>query len=264
MGKFFNVTVLPDLTRDTGTVAATAAFGNSDIIFDWTPFDIPKGSAQLKSIEAIIRGTDGADQLGSSEDFELIFAKSVNGNAPSTLGVINQAVTGNTVTGTGVGWFRNIIGSIFMDATNCDDGGNLIFVNTLSANFEALRDCPVLTGEPDSGTNVGFDKLYVAAYSRGAVFNFGTGVLLNETDAGNLAAAGTATLTINGTDARKVFQEGDVVVAADGAACGTIKTLTHDGTDGTLVLEAAHTDALANDDELLNKNPIRLELSFER
>jgi hypothetical protein len=79
-----------------------------------------------------------------------------------------------------------------------------------------------------------------------------------------LAAGGTATLTINGTDARKVFQEGDVVVAADGAACGTIKTLTHDGTDGTLVLEAAHTAVLANSDELLNKNPIRLELSFEK
>ena len=264
MGKFFNVTVLPDLVRDTGTVSAVNAFSNGDLIFDWTPFDIPKGSAQLKSIEAIIRGTDGADQVGTSEDFELIFAKSIDGNAPSTLGTINQAVSTSTVSGTGVGWFRNIIGSIFMDASNNDNAGNLVFIDTFSANFEALRDCPVLTGEPDSGTNVGFDKLYVAAYSRGAVFNFGTAVLLNETDASNLAAGGTATLTIDGTDARKVFQNGDVVVAADGAACGTIKNITHDGTDGTIVLTAAHTDALTNNDELINKNPIRLELSFER
>ena len=269
--KFFNVTVLPDLVRDTGTVSAVNAFSNGDLIFDWTPFDIPKGSAQLKSIEAIIRGTDGADQVGTGEDFELIFAKSVDGNAPSTLGTINQAVSKSTVSGTGVGWFRNIIGSIFMDATNNDNAGNLVFIDTFSANFEALRDCPVLTGEPDSGTNVGFDKLYVAAYSRGATFNFGTGVLLNETDADALAAfdaadasKSTATLTIDGTDARKVFQNGDVVVAADGAVCGTIKNLTHDGTDGTLVLTAKHTDALTNNDELINKNPIRLELSFEK
>ena len=105
MGKFFNVTVLPDLVRDTGTVSAVNAFSNGDLIFDWTPFDIPKGSAQLKSIEAIIRGTDGADQVGTSEDFELIFAKTVDGNAPSTLGTINQAVSKSTVSGTGVGWF---------------------------------------------------------------------------------------------------------------------------------------------------------------
>ena len=74
----------------------------------------------------------------------------------------------------------------------------------------------------------------------------------------------TYKLTIDGTDARRVFQNGDVVVAADGAACGTIKNITHDGTDGTIVLTAAHTDALTNNDELINKNPIRLELSFER
>jgi len=271
MGKFFNVEVLPDLIRDTGTVAATTAYSNGDLLFDWTPFDIPKGSAQLKSIEAIIRGTNGADQVGGSEDFELIFAKSIDGNAPSTLGTINQAITGNTVSGTGVGWFRNILGSITMDATNNDNAGNLIFLDTFSANFEALRDCPVFTGEPDSGTNVGFDKLYVAAFSKSSTYDFGTGVLLNETDANALAAfdaadasKSTATLTIDGTDARKVFQNGDVVVAADGAVCGTIKNITHDGTDGTLVLTAKHTDALENNDELLNKSPIRLVLSFER
>ena len=45
---------------------------------------------------------------------------------------------------------------------------------------------------------------------------------------------------------------------------GTIKNITHDGTDGTIVLTAAHTDALTNNDELINKNPIRLIFHFEK
>jgi hypothetical protein len=183
---------------------------------------------------------------------ELIFAKSIDGNAPSTLGLINDAVTGKTTTGTGVGWFRNIIGTIYMDATNNDTDGSLVFIYTFSSSFEALRDAAILTGEPDSGTNVGFDKLYVAGimHTTSGGLNFGTTVALD----GNVTAGSASELTVGTTNALNVFQKGDVVVAQDGALAGTVKALT----DTTITLEANNVDALANTDELLHKSPIRL------
>ena len=258
MGKFFNVSVEPDMSRDMGTTAGSQAFGDQDILFDWTPFDMPKGSSQLKGIEAIFRGTNGVDQNTVAHDVELIFAKSIDGNAPSTLGVVNAAVTVATTTGTGVGWFRNIIGSILMDATNNDNDGSLVFIHTFSASFEALRDAVVLTGEPNSGTNVGFDKLYVAGimHTTSGTLDFNTNVILD----GAASAGSTSSLTVGTTSALSVFQKGDVIVAQDGALAGTVKALTAT----SITLEADNVAALANTDELFNKSPIRLELSFEK
>ena len=258
MGKYFSTSVEPDMSRDMGTTAGTQAFADKDILFDWTPFDIPKGSSQLKSVEAIIRGTNGADQTSTNHDIELIFAKSIGGNAPATLGVINAAVTGPTTETTGVGWYRNIIGTIYMDATNNDTDGALTFLHSFSSSYEGTRDQLILTGEPDSGTNVGFDKLYVAGifHTNSGGFDFGTNVILD----GAASAGTTASLNVGTTDALNVFQKGDVIVAQDGALAGTVLSLT-----GTVIkLEAVNSGALANSDELLNKSPIRLQMGFEK
>tara|TARA_R100000700_G_C3150743_1_gene129503 strand:- start:401 stop:1180 length:780 start_codon:yes stop_codon:yes gene_type:complete len=256
--KFFSVEVEPDMSRDMGTTAGSTAFQDKDILFDWTPFDVPKGSCQLKSVEAIFRGTNGADQTTTVHDVELIFAKSIDGNAPSTLGVINAAVTKSTTTGTGVGWFRNIIGSIYMDATNNDNDGALTFIHTFSSSFEALRDAAILTGEPDSGTNVGFDKLYVAGimHTTSGGLDFNTNVILD----GNVAENSASVLTVGTTSALNVFQKGDVIVAQDGALAGTVKALTAT----SITLEANNAAALSNLDELFHKSPIRLQLGFEK
>tara|TARA_R110002020_G_scaffold106394_1_gene247752 strand:+ start:146 stop:916 length:771 start_codon:yes stop_codon:yes gene_type:complete len=256
MGKFFSVEVEPDMSRDMGTTAGSTAFSDKNILFDWTPFDVPKGSSQLKSIEAIIRGTNGADQSNTTQDIELIFARSIDGDAPSTLGVINAAVTAGTTETTGVGWFRNIIGTIFMDATNNDTDGALTFIHSFSSSYEALRDAVILTGEPDSGTNVGFDKLYVAGIQHGTGFNFNTNVILD----GAASAGSASTLTVGTTSALNVFQKGDVIVAQDGALAGTVLALTAT----TIRLTTNNVDALANSDELFHKSPIRLEIGFEK
>ena len=143
-----------------------------------------------------------------------------------------------------------------MYATNNDSGGALVFIDTFSSSFEALRDAAIFTGEPDSGTNVGFDKLYVAGINQGTGYDFGTNVILS----GASSADSASVLTVGTTSALNVFQKGDVVVAQDGALAGTVKALT----STSITLEANNVDALANSDELLHKSPIRLQMGFEK
>jgi len=266
MGKYFTREVLPDMGADGATTALSTTFTDKDILFDWHAFDIPKGGARLLSITGIVHGTDGVDQNlfgGTTLDIELFFAKDRKGVAPPTLGVNNAVVTGE-------GWYNHVIGRAIIDGTADSDEGDLIRLNVTSTDLSGglsagFHNAPlVLQGDDDHGYRKdGYDRIYVAGIAKGA-FDFNTGVILNEADASDLAALGTATLVIDGTDVRNVFAVGDVIVAQDGAAVGTIKSMTHDGTDGTIVLESAHTDALANDDEFFHQSPIRLIFHFEK
>ena len=115
------------------------------------------------------------------------------------------------------------------------------------------------TNDLSTAVSQGFERYYVAAiHHGGAGFNFTTGVLLNQgSDQG--AATVETTLTTDGTDARKVFSVGDVVVAADGAAVGTVTAVA---SATSLTVDAVEA-ALEDDDELLVQSPVGLQLSFE-
>jgi len=263
-GKYISVEVKPDMGADGSTTALSTAFTDKDILFDWHKFSIPKGASRLLSVTAIVHGTDGADQLpgGTTLDMELYFAKSFNAVAPVTLGVNNAGVTGE-------GWYNNVIGRVVVDSSLQGDEGNLIRLNVTSTDLAyngggaTYVNCPlVLEGDEEqvSSSGPGYQDLYVAGIALGG-FDFNTGVLLNETDSATLAALGTAALDVDGTDPRNVFAVGDVIVAQDGAAVGTIKSIP---SDVLINLESTHTDALANNDEFFHKSPIRLVLAFEQ
>ena len=266
-GKYFTVEVLPDMGADGATTALSTAFSDADLLFDWHAFDIPKGAHRLLSVTSIVHGTDGSDQLpgGTTLDYELIFAKDRKGVAPPTLGVNNAAL------GTAKGWFNHIIGRVIVDTSLQGDEGNLIYLNIVNTDLAYNGGAATYVNSPivlqgDSGGNYrkdGYDRIYVAAIVLGAL-DFNTGVLLNETDEADLVALGTATLVVDGTDVRHVFTVGDEVVMQDGAALGTIKSMTHDATDGTIVLESAHTDEIANNDEIFHKAPITFIMNLER
>ena len=268
MGKYFTVEVKPDMGADGATTALSTTFTDKDLLFDWHAFDVPKGANRLLSITSVIRGVNGADQLpgGTTEDIELIFAKDIKGVAPSTLGVNNAGVILPTV----APWFNHIIGRVVIDTSLQGDEGNLVYLNIVNTDLAynggaaTYVNCPLVLQGDSTGSyrKDGYDRIYVAGITLGAL-DFNTGVLLNETDSSDLAALGTATLVVDGTDVRHVFAVGDEVVAQDGAAIGTIKSMTHDATDGTIVLESAHTDALTNNDEIFHKAPIKLIMSFE-
>ena len=80
---YFTQTVKPVITaskQHAGNIADT------QVLFDWTAFDIPKGGARLTGMTVLYRGKDGADV--SPIDFELFFARSSSASptsAPATL-----------------------------------------------------------------------------------------------------------------------------------------------------------------------------------
>ena len=133
-----------------------------------------------------------------------------------------------------------------------------MFLNSSSANLGA-PEIAFSTDDFSTATYNGFERYYVAAIHHGGNgFNFTTGVLLNQ-GSDQAAATVETTLTVDGTDARKVFSVGDVVVAADGAGVGTVTTVAS-ATSLTVDVVGA---ALEDDDELLVQSPVGLQLSFE-
>ena len=83
MSKYFSVNVKP-------TIAASlqhAAFASGDVLFDWTEFNIPKGSAALVSAVVMVRPKGDAGPTDNRFDFQLLFSKT---NTVS-LGTVNDA-----------------------------------------------------------------------------------------------------------------------------------------------------------------------------
>tara|TARA_R100000808_G_C2117797_1_gene129900 strand:- start:383 stop:1159 length:777 start_codon:yes stop_codon:yes gene_type:complete len=258
MGKFFTVEVKPDIVGgDISDVIADdktdAPFSAGDVLFDWHAFDIPKGSAKLESVCAYVMGEDGGQQADT--DIHLVFAKTVNGNAPASLG------SGNAIMTTGFDMPAHLVGACKLEGTTEGQGtidgpafGQVYIAGPNSAN--GMNHQGILTGEPESGDNVGFDKLYVAGFS-GGTLDFSTGVL----STGAITAEASATIAVDTVDARKCFQVGDTVYIHDvDTAAGTVKSVA----SGSIVLEAVTAVAVANNDEIINATPIKLVLGFER
>jgi len=256
MGKFFDTgwlkTITP-VTNQIGTASEDDAFGDRDIVFDWLAVDIPKGTHKLIEASMIFQGLHGARQ--AEVDFQLWFAKSIDGTAPPSLGTVNSAVSGT-------GHRKHMLGVLVFDSNN--SAGDLMTYNQFysssinRAGADAISPSPIIMSpDPNSGTNVGYDRIYVAGLTMGAI-NFSTNVLLNQ--AGNQAATTTTTtLTTDGSHATKVFEVGDIIQAMDLAAIGTITALTT--TSITVDLCEA---ALENDDEILTTSPVKIKLAFEQ
>ena len=225
MGKFFTVEVNPTITASKQHAAAFAA---GDVLFDWTSFQIPKGSARLLSTIATVRGTNA-----------------------STLGDLNDPVDTATATGSSTtGWFRNIIGYQFFDASAQGMGSSddLVYMNTIQSPGNGGVGNLVLTGEPESGDNVGYDTIYVAGISQGAL-DFST------TDKGSN----------DDPDADLIFQPGDVIHTGTDDALGTIQSIAAFGSSKQdITLTSGFDVDVADNEELYNLNPIKLIFSFEK
>ena len=255
MGKYFNVTVKPTIS-----VAALAAGNilNTEILFDWHGFDIPKGAAKLIGITALYTGKNGADY--TPVDFELFWAK---GN-PDKTGPITMGDDGAVIDT--FGWYNNIIGKTYVDASlGLNDGdlitGNVLTINsvtggTAGSNPIAQSNSTVFQGEPDSGANVGYDKIYVAAISK-ATHNWGPSTM---TVNGTMATT-SPTLTVADLDALIAVGPGDVLRDEDGLLFGTVKKVD---SATQITLENNLVSASANDKLVYNTTPITLILSFEK
>ena len=261
MGKYFNVDVIPDcIAGDVSDNNGSTDVGASDIIFGWTAVDVPRGACLLKSVVAYVNAEDGAYGSGSITDYELLLAKSVGGVVPPSLGDINSAQTG-------CGELRHhVVAGIRLEGqankgTLSKTTFGLVYTAATSGGADTnIGPDVVIDLEPESGTNVGYDKLYVAGLQVSAR-NYGTGVLAD--GAVDASSAQSTTITVKTVDATKLFSPGDqvYVMDLDTPIPGTLTAVTAT----TLTFSEANTTVdIADGDELLNANPIRLKFGFEK
>ena len=257
---FFNVTakpyILPSEQHD-GNITDT------QLLADWTGFEIPKGAARLIGITVLYRGKDGADVTPT--DFEIIWAKGdPDGSAPTTIGD-----TGGAISAPAIGsppWFNLIQGKTYIDASIMTNDGDLTYLNILSVpegevtitDNKAVHSYPgniVLQGEPNSGTNVGYDKLYCILVAK-ATHNWESTIAVDGTP-----LATQADMTVKTINANLVFAPGDVVYDEDDRLMGTIKSVN---SATSLTFEDNLSNAGVDSKKLYNASPITLVLSFEQ
>ena len=238
--NFFNSSVIsPVVAADK----LNSAFALGDIVFDWTGFEIPRGVAKLLGATIIIRPKNDAGQTVAANGLSLLFAKGPFPDAtPTSLGTVNAEITNFSST--------DIIGT--MPYNSADAFG------TRALYQSAVSPCElILEPNPNSGSNVGVDKFYVAGVAGGAI-DLTSGLTVNETNFG----AGTQTvITVADVDATLGFAAGDVIHAADNAVLGTIASVD---SATQITLTAANVGAIEDDDVLYNINPIRIILHFEK
>ena len=267
MKKYHLATVTPDF--DAGA-ATGSAYSDNDVLFTWTQFNIPKGSAALKTIQATIAGTDGV--AANTFDISLYFARAINGIAPASFGTIHAATTALISNA----FRRNIIGYKLLDLSAMDDTDHLIGYNALGSvsTVAAVESQPKIIlqndGTPFGGdstydkTPMGYDSYWVAALAHGA-FNFGSEIHLNQ---GSNQAAATAETTITidqggGSTgvANNSFQKGDTLIGATGGPTMEITDMVS-GTATSLKVKNI-SEQIDDDEELVLQYPIRLHFGFE-
>ena len=259
ISKYFSITAKPTIPVASliQSNKTDLPFSAGDLLADWVAFDVPKGPCKLVSLTVLIRGENGAAQ--TNRDLQVFFGKSdSDGTAPASLGTENAAVSQTTT------YQNNIIGHQVLDiATMTTRLTHMTVATTGAASADSLTpgNCNIIMqGEPDSGTNVGYDKLYVALVAGASnTWDFATGVLLND---GDNVAIGDTVLTVDGVDARIVFAPGDVILKHDSdTAVGTVKSVD---SDTQITLTSGSGVAITDDDELINSQPLTVIMGFER
>ena len=243
MGKYFTKTVKPVVTA---SLQAGSTMASGDVLFDWASFDIPRGSNKLIGLTVLLRGTNGVRQ---EKAIDFYFAKSIAGVAPGSLGTLSA-------TADGARYQNHLIGAAHIDTTDFKDSLDIMSVaSTGYGGGNAQTPSMILEGDINTGTNVGYDKIYIAALAGGALDFRSTVQVSTET------ATSTAAVVVKTTSALINFAVGDVLHDEDDLVIGTIKTVT-DATN--LVLEENCASVSAVNKDLYNINPVTVIMNFER
>jgi|TARA_B110000495_G_C22872118_1_gene508586 hypothetical protein len=247
MGKYFTVEIKPTVTASKQHIGVFTA---GDVLFDWTEFEIPKGSANLIGATVLVRPKGDASPTANAKALSLLISKS---NTVS-LGTINSDADNKPS--------NDLVAHVELaDADFTPSKLNSTAIGTTPTNVD---DIPpgvptVITANQNLASTSGFDKFYIGALS-GAQF-FTTLHRINDADIDS-ASPGTA-LAIDGNsmNALEHFLPGDVLHAHDDAVIGTAAVVAN----GTITLtEAIATGVLEDDDFVYNIHPIRIILQFEQ
>tara|TARA_R100000322_G_scaffold77463_2_gene48619 strand:- start:396 stop:1220 length:825 start_codon:yes stop_codon:yes gene_type:complete len=259
---------------------ATQQLSAGDIIFNWTPIEIPtRGAVELKSISYMVKGTNAATGNGGL-NFRLLFAKSIDNQPPTSLGTSNV----NPTTIDAVAVRPYLIGSCFINASETEDsndpldtynfgstgGFSSVTADTTVDHHLHMFSPLMLQGDKTIGgqytyddafsaTREGHQTIFVAGINTEGGMDFGTGVLLNQ--ASNQATSTTSVgLVTDGVDADDIFAVGDVIKAG-GNAGGVIGTVT--GVAANLIAVDRVDTAFDDDEEIYFKSPIQFNFGFE-
>ena len=255
--KHFTVEIKPTIQA---SLLAAAAFGADELLFDWESFQVPRGANKLVNASIIHRaGTGGAVVV---KDIDLIFAKTVNNEGPRPLGAVNGTVSAAPVVA------NHCLGIAHVDASG-DYGGKgfdyFAVGTTGSGGGASLIPNMVLEGEVNSGDNVGYDTLWVGGITAESGHDFRTTVLARGGEAAGVTVVETDKGSDDDPDAELIFAPGDVIHGKTDAVMGTIASIGGFGSNKQdITFEAATPEILDNNEELININPIRVILSFER
>ena len=151
--NYFNSPVIkPNVTA---SLQHTAAFAEGDALFDWTLFEIPRGTARLIGATIVIRPKGDAAPTHQPAGVDLIFARDTAVSAaPVTIGTLNGAAILSPSDST--------VGALPSVAANIVGGATAVITTSASSPL-------ILEGEPNTGTNVGYDKYWVAGIAAGAI-----------------------------------------------------------------------------------------------
>ena len=246
MGRFFTVEKKIEVAASK---QHAAKFVQGDVIADWQPIQIPKGSCILRSLTFMVRPKGDAAPTPNSFPYDIVFSKT---NTVS-LGTVNSSIDHRPS--------NDFIGIVEIDANQwATSAWTSTAMASLGTDTSASTLPLVLTGDPTSGDNVGFDTVYVGIVSRDNDVDFISINAVNET---GFAAGAQTVITMDGTsmDVREHFAAGDILHAQDDAVLGTLASAD---TATQLTLTAANTDAIAEDDIIYNLHPIKLVLGLER
>ena len=260
---YFKVAAKPRVPASLQHSAANMT--DTKLLADWSEFEIPKGAAKLIGINVLYKGVDGADI--APIDFEIIWAKgNPGGTAPTSL-----AAAGNVVAAPAAGsppWYNLLQGKTYVDVSNGLSDGDLLTMCQVSvpnvcggvAAAGSIDGFPnisglVLEGEPLSGSNVGYDKLYCALIAKGT-HNMTTSTL--NVDA--IYGTTVKTIVVETIDANLAFAPGDVIHDENDRLLGTVASI--DSTTGITFVDNL-ANATVADEHLYNVHPIVLQLSFE-
>ena len=235
---YFNSSAIKPLVLAS---AQNAAFADGDIVFDWTGFELPRGTSKLLGATIKIRSKGDADSTVQPAGVDLLFAKGpVPDATPTSLGTANGEVTNFAST--------DIVGAMPFAAADAF-GLRTLYQSTVSSSELVLEP------NGNSGANVGVDKFYVAGLAAGAL-NFVTTCSVNGAQADSQAV-----LTVQTVDPALFMAVGDVVHDIDDRLMGTIASF-----DSTTQMTMAANLSVASVDEknIYNINPIEIILHFQK
>jgi hypothetical protein len=252
---------LVDLEPNIDTTPGTP-HGGTDILFDWTPIEIPTGACSVKTVHAIVEGTDGA--AGNTWDIVLYFARSINGVAPTTFGTENAI----TVKATTLAFRKNLLGFIHLDLSARDDSDYLRAYSVIGDRTAATTDNTTLAGEmynitlqgdPMYASTKGYQTIWVAGYGAGT-FDFGTGVTLNQADQAADTTGDGVQLTVAGAgNPENSFAAGDQLIGSTGGPKMEVVSVN----SSTLITVKNITEQIDTNEELIVRNPLKFRIGLE-